>query len=131
MEPAWLPVPAQAGAGAVTNSAAALLLCEELCYCAGALWWGRGGYLPLTAKILGESCAYKRGSLSRRYSQRKCLSVQDGCFCVHLCIPPHCYFICGKCPSLSQQMDLASLVGRIRVVHPLGSSLSLTGCPGA
>lgn len=43
-------------------------------------------------------------------------------FCIHLCIPPQCCFICGKCPSLSQQMDLASLVGRIRVVHPVGSS---------
>lgn len=31
-------------------------------------------------------------------------------------------FICGKCPSLSQQMDLATPVSRIRVVHPVGSS---------
>lgn len=87
-----------------------MLLCEELCDCAGALWWGRGGYLQSEPKVFLE----------------KMLVCY---FCIHLCIPPHCCFICGKCPSLSQQMGLASLVGRIRVMHPVGSSAFLDWVP--
>lgn len=117
-------------AGVVTNRVTAPVVVWRallLCWCSPV----EQGRLPAPHRkdSGGGNCAYKRGSLSPRYSQRKCLLVQDGYFCVPLCVPPHCCLICGKCPSLSQQMDLAPLVGRIRVVHPVGRSLFFDWVP--
>lgn len=92
----------------------------------GAALQSRGGY---HSWIWGD-CMYKSGWLSVRYPQRKCLSVYFfvwyGYFCVHLNIPAHCLFICGKWPSLSQEMSFylpGSRRGRAQAIGPAGSSV--------
>lgn len=92
---------------------------------------GQGRLLPLTGKICGGSCTYRGGSLSPRYSLRKCLSVQDGYFCVSLCIPPRCCLSVGNVlPFPSRWTWLPLWVGSESCIL-LAALLSLTGCPGA
>lgn len=115
---AWLPVPA----GVVTVFLL-MFLCEELCY--ELMLSGGAGEVSCPSQERfwrgGESSIQKRQSEPKVFPEK--IFVRAGWLCLCSPMPPTpLLFICGKCPSLSQQMDLASLVGRIRVVHPVGSS---------